>query len=616
MSSEVEELHKAAAKGDLARLDQILEAKPELLDSRGKDGMTLLHQAAYGGHLKTVRYLVDRGMDVQIEKDNGSVPLHGAALYGHVKACCLLLELGADVNFSNQFQYTPFHSAVTGGNEKIVDLFLEQGADVNLMVYTGALPLHIAVGEKKCNENVVRMLLDAGAEPDGTKECERTPLFDAAHAGHMNAVKLLVDRGADVNAKCFKDLVPLGAAVRGGNADVVAFLLENGAEVNVRRDNGDTPLQSAVVDGNAKVVKQLVKYGAPLNVQEEHYGRTPLHWAAIKGNRPMVELLLKLGARADLVDNAGRNVMECAAQYAHGDVVEILASGSGAGCVGKGALCDKCSSTPGGACCADSSPLVQALNEGEAMLWYLGHCGWGIRTQNHFLIFDCWNRGHVPANPCLANGHVNPRELQGRDVTVFVTHEHGDHFDPAIFEWADAVDDITYVFGFNPVKMKGDVKGKGGYDGPAYKYVGPREHAKMKGMEIRTLQANDAGVGFLVHVDGLALYHAGDHAGWQDGEKEGFTREIDYIADFVDNLDLAFLNVTGCHARGEDRLREGTLYTLGKLNPCVMIPTHALDREYQYRQAGIDAKKLGLSQKLYCPEARGDFFFYKQLAIE
>ncbi len=129
-------------------------------------------------------------------------------------------------------------------------------------------------------------------------------------------------------------------------------------------------------------------------------------------------------------------------------------------------------------------------------------------------------------------------------------------------------------------------------------------------MNISTIRANDAGVGFLVEVDGVVLYHAGDHAGWAEGEKQGYLDEIDYLAGLGVEIDIAFINVTGCHAHNPDALREGSYYTLEKLSPRVVIPTHAGGNEHRYMQAIERAAEDGIEVPYACPKCSGDRFVY------
>ena len=72
---------------------------------------------------------------------------------------------------------------------------------------------------------------------------------------------------------------------------------------------------------------------------------------------------------------------------------------------------------------------VQDLGEGDARIWYLGHCGWAVKTRSRVLIFDYWEREAVRGDPSLANGKVDPAELRDLDVYVFVSHSHGDHYE-------------------------------------------------------------------------------------------------------------------------------------------------------------------------------------------
>ncbi len=207
------------------------------------------------------------------------------------------------------------------------------------------------------------------------------------------------------------------------------------------------------------------------------------------------------------------------------------------------------------------------------------------------------------------NGHINPKELADQRVTVFVTHEHRDHYDTTIFDWQNGLDDITYVYGFRPERLPQNRQT--GYHGPAYEYIGPREHKDINCLDVTTIAANDAGVGYLIRVDGLTLYHAGDHAGWAPNRREGYIAEIDFLDEQVDELDLAFVNVTGCHTHDTAALAEGTWYTLEHLRPAAWFPTHAAGREYIYGQFAHKAQNHPYGERIACPENRGDKFLYK-----
>jgi L-ascorbate metabolism protein UlaG (beta-lactamase superfamily) len=230
-------------------------------------------------------------------------------------------------------------------------------------------------------------------------------------------------------------------------------------------------------------------------------------------------------------------------------------------------------------------------------------------------VFDYWSRGIDPSEPCLANGHINPDEIFGLNVEVFVTHEHADHYDSVIFGWENRVENLTYIFGFKPEDLA--EPDRQGYRDQSYEYVEPRSHRTLDGMTIHAIESNDAGVGFLVEVDGLCIYHAGDHAGWTDWDTgpETFKKEIDYLADMVERVDFAFVNVTGCRHRDTIALENSVVYTLEKLSPRIFVPTHGLNREHVYQHFIEKIATHGVDVVSISPRFRGDHYLYKEERI-
>ena len=163
-----------------------------------------------------------------------------------------------------------------------------------------------------------------------------------------------------------------------------------------------------------------------------------------------------------------------------------------------------------------AAPRVeQALKPGEAIVWYLGHCGYAVKTATKFLVFDysrhLQRRGEPPMqpppHPTLANGWIDPEEIKGLDVVVFVTHSHADHYDEVVRSWARTVGKIQYVLGWDA----------GAGPGPSvHSLKGSRAELRLDGLDIYTVFSHHDDVdesAFLVKVDGLAIYHNGDYIG-------------------------------------------------------------------------------------------------------
>lgn len=247
--------------------------------------------------------------------------------------------------------------------------------------------------------------------------------------------------------------------------------------------------------------------------------------------------------------------------------------------------------------------LEKNLEEKEAIIWYLGHSGWTIKTKNHLLIFDYVGTGRKPAELSLTNGHINSSEIKDQHVFIFVTHEHADHYSRTIFDWKKSVRDITYIFGWQAGT------------GPNYVCIEPRERKKVDDIEILTIASTDAGVGFLIKVDGVVIFHAGDHAHW-GGSMDPFTKEIDYLAKSEKEFDIVFLAITTGMGQRRKSITNGVFYGIEKLLPKVMFPMHAGGKEHLYKEFAQEAAKKEFKTSVHYPENKGDRFFYQNSRIK
>lgn len=137
--------------------------------------------------------------------------------------------------------------------------------------------------------------LDAGDEREGRhKGTGRTPLLEAAIAGHGEIVTILLDRGAEIGASCTAvGNTALGWAASLGHLDIVAVLLDRGV------DPDEVPSNSFL-------------------------GRTPLMLAAMDGFTDVLRLLLESGADPALADNRGDNALSLARDRRQDAAAEVL----------------------------------------------------------------------------------------------------------------------------------------------------------------------------------------------------------------------------------------------------------------------------------------------------
>ncbi|MEM6326226.1 MAG: ankyrin repeat domain-containing protein [Bacteroidota bacterium] len=181
---------------------------------------------------------------------------------------------------------------------------IDAGADVNAPVPNegGATPLHIAAGWDRAE--VVRALLDAGAEMEARDEGGMTPLLSAADGPGTEALRLLLNAGADplVTATDFEGNGAMHYAVRVENAEAIQFLTEAGVPVDQRAGEGMTALMQAVGYGgrSLETVRLLLRLGASV-IATDDSGDTPLHWTARWDGTDAARILLEAGADPNAV---------------------------------------------------------------------------------------------------------------------------------------------------------------------------------------------------------------------------------------------------------------------------------------------------------------------------
>jgi len=231
---------------------------------------------------------------------------------------------------------SPLMYAAVLGSLESMRLLLDAGADPNASNKFDATPLMWCAGDAA----KVRLLLSKSAKADARSKLGRSPLLIAAYNdGAIEAARLLLDKGADVNTRDSTGISVLALAAFANNIELARILIAKGANVNNVDGLGFTPLLNAAGNGdrNAAMVKLLIEHGAKVNVKSADtvetvkngplmLGRlTPLH-LAVQANYEAAETLLKAGADINAKDvrNATPLVFAVATDRPNPKIVKLL----------------------------------------------------------------------------------------------------------------------------------------------------------------------------------------------------------------------------------------------------------------------------------------------------
>lgn len=282
-------LHVAAARGDLATVDLLLEGGANV-DRAEEDGLTALMAAAWTGHLPVVERLLRAGADPNRVGD-GTTALGNAARQGH-EAIVALLEPLVDDEIREWARHERHEGVKDRAKAALSEPASQELVDAAMFGKLGD----------------VRRELAGKAPVDGIGENGLTALMYAASYGHLEVIDALIEAGADPDVGALEDIergrtalmMAAGSFFAPDRLAVMERLLAAGADLEARDEEGRTALHVAITSGSGytRSVEALLRHGADPNPRDVH-GATPLMLAKNQNAGPIVAALRAAGASED-----------------------------------------------------------------------------------------------------------------------------------------------------------------------------------------------------------------------------------------------------------------------------------------------------------------------------
>lgn len=301
----------AANKDNPGAAAVLLAAGANARYRRSAGDSTALELAVDRRNVAVVRTMLQSDINPQAPKTYRYTALHTAAAGNEVDAIRVIIEAGEDIHVLDGRGRTPLHIASEENNAEAVKALCGLGANENKLSVEGRAPLHCCSRPPGCLRAVVA-LLDAGADANlrQSTSLEFSPLDMAASLGDVDMVRTLLEHGADATATDSSGITALHHAACKNKIGAMHLLIAAGAELNASDVDGQTPLHHACENLKVEAADVLLGLGARVNAPDI-LGETPLHRAARASNEDSAAriaevLLMRWDADETAVDARGR----------------------------------------------------------------------------------------------------------------------------------------------------------------------------------------------------------------------------------------------------------------------------------------------------------------------
>ncbi|BFZ04903.1 hypothetical protein BsWGS_07942 [Bradybaena similaris] len=307
----------ATEQGDAEQVRKLLEEhsiEPDLTAMREGIGRSVLSVAATYGQTSIISELLKGGANPVLKSGSQRVALHEACIGGHLESVRLLVDATSDINVGDINGQTAAHLAAFHGETKVLKLLLDKGANMTATDNKGRQPAHLSATRN--HKPILQLLFKCGVDLDSQCNAGKTPLHYAAQYGSYEALVYLIERNSDLTVRDVHLNLPLHHAARHDKLRCLQFLIKHGTSVNITQAEGRASSHIAALSGSVNVLHWLLDTDADANLVDNH-GNTPLHYAAEGGKAESFNCCLQHDASLSAVNKRGDTPLDAAKKYGH-----------------------------------------------------------------------------------------------------------------------------------------------------------------------------------------------------------------------------------------------------------------------------------------------------------
>jgi ankyrin repeat protein len=321
------QLISASEKGDIEAVKSLLK-KGAFIHAQDREGRCPLVAAAYKNHLEIADLLIAAGADINMKDDTiqNAYLISTMESYGYIDLLRKNLKSGGNVLGTDSDNGTGLIRASDRGHVEIVKELLKTDIRVNHVNRMGWTALFEAIllgGGDEHHTEIVRLLVDAGADVYRPDKDGVTPLTHAKNKNFTGIIEILGNSKAIYTEQQRKDGLQLVSASEKGDVKTVETLLKNGAYIHTQDREGRCALVAAAYKNNLEMVDLLIAAGADVNMKDDTLQSAYLI-STSDGFTELLKKTLNAGADVHCTDSYNGTGLIRAADRGHVEIIKEL----------------------------------------------------------------------------------------------------------------------------------------------------------------------------------------------------------------------------------------------------------------------------------------------------